>query len=142
MVLAAYKLLEQIVVESALLEEYKYRYRSKPNSEHYLIQLKHSIGGTMKNHPVPAIGKWYLDNADHQLFEIVAIDEEDDTIEIQYFDGSIEELDSELWNEMELTSAAPPEDWSGPFDDLEADDMPDPDNPVETHEFGQYIDQI
>jgi hypothetical protein len=43
---------------------------------------------------------------------------------------------------MELTSAAPPEDWSGPFDDLEADDKPDPDNPVETHEFTQYIDQI
>ena len=96
----------------------------------------------MKNHPLPAIGKWYLDNADRQLFEIVAIDDEDDTIEIQYFDGSIEELDLELWNEMELTSAAPPEDWSGPFDDLEADDMADPDTPVEKHEFKQYIDGI
>ena len=96
----------------------------------------------MKNHPVPAIGKWYLDNADGQLFEIVAIDEEDDTIEIQYFDGAIEELDTELWTEMELTSAAPQEDWSGPFDDLEADDMPDPDTPVEVQEFNQYIDDI
>lgn len=96
----------------------------------------------MKNHPDPAIGKWYLDNADQQLFEIVAIDDDDETIEIQYFDGSIEELDNELWKEMELTSAAAPEDWSGPFDDLEADDMADPDNPVEKHEFGQYIDQI
>ncbi len=96
----------------------------------------------MKNHPVPEIGKWYLDNADHQLFEIVAIEEEDDTIEIQYFDGAIEELDNELWAEMELTSAAPPEDWSGPFDDLEADDMPDPDTPVEVQEINQYIDEI
>ncbi len=96
----------------------------------------------MKNHPVPAIGKWYLDNADKQLFEIVAIDDDDETIEIQYFDGAIEELDNELWNEMELTSAAAPEDWSGPFDDLEADDMPDPDNPVQKHEFGQFVDQI
>ena len=96
----------------------------------------------MKNHPVPAIGKWYLDNADGQLFEIVAIDEEDDTIEIQYFDGAIEELDTELWREMELTSAAPPEVWSGPFDDLEADDMPDPDTPAEVQEFNQYIDEI
>ena len=96
----------------------------------------------MKNHPVPAIGKWYLDNADKQLFEIVAIDDDDETIEIQYFDGAIEELDIELWNEMELTSAAAPEDWSGPFDDLEADDMADPDNPLQTHEFGQFIDQV
>ncbi|MFW2438791.1 MAG: DUF6763 family protein [Arenicellales bacterium] len=96
----------------------------------------------MKNYPLPAIGKWYLDNVDGQLFEIVAIDDEDDTIEIQYFDGSIEELDLELWNEMGLTSAAPPEDWSGPFDDLEADDMADPDTPGEAHEFRQYIDEI
>lgn len=96
----------------------------------------------MKNHPVPAIGKWYLDNADKQLFEIVAIEEEDDTIEIQYFDGSIEELDSELWDEMELTSAAPPEDWSGPFDDLEADDMADPDIPAELSGFNEYLDEM
>ena len=94
----------------------------------------------MKNHPVPAIGKWYLDNADKQLFEIVAIEEEDDTIEIQYFDGAIEELDSELWYEMELTSAAPPEDWSGPFDDLEADDMADPDIPAQPSGFSEYLD--
>ncbi len=30
----------------------------------------------MKNHPLPAISKWYLDNVDGQLFEIVAIDDE------------------------------------------------------------------
>lgn len=104
--------------------------------------MKHHSGGSMKNHPVAKIGKWYLDNADGQLFEIVAMDEDDEAIEIQYFDGSIEEVDTELWNEMELTSAAPPEDWSGPFDDLEADDKPDPDYPTETHEFKQYIDTI
>ncbi len=96
----------------------------------------------MKNHPVPVIGKWFLDNVDGQLFEIVAIDDEDQTIEIQYFDGAIEAIDQDLWDEMELTSAAAPEDWSGPFDDLEADDMADPDTPLQTHEFGQYIDNI
>jgi len=96
----------------------------------------------MKNHPVPAIGKWFLDNADGQLFEIVAIDESDGTIDIQYFDGAIEEIDVDLWDEMELTSAAAPEDWSGPFDYLEADDMADPDTPIEPREFHQYIDKI
>ncbi len=96
----------------------------------------------MKNHPAPAIGKWYLDNVDGQLFEIVAIDEEDGTIEIQFFDGSIEELEIDLWNEMELTSAAPPEDWSGPFDDLEADDLAEPDNPAETIELNEFLDEI
>jgi len=96
----------------------------------------------MKNHPTPAIGKWFLDNADGQLFEIVAIDEDDETIDIQYFDGAIEGIDVDLWEEMELTSAAAPEDWSGPYDDLEADDMADPDTPIETSEFAQYIDKM
>jgi hypothetical protein len=43
---------------------------------------------------------------------------------------------------MELTSAAPPEDWSGPFDDLEADDKADPDNPAETIELSEFLDEI
>lgn len=95
----------------------------------------------MKNHPPPVIGKWFMDHADGQLFKIVAL-ENNDGIEIQYFDGAIEEIDADLWDEMEITSAAPPDDWSGPFDDLEADDMPDPDYPAQTHEFGQYVDEI
>ncbi len=96
----------------------------------------------MKNHPAPAIGQWYRDNVDGELFEIVAIEEDDQTIEIQYFDGAIEELDLELWNEMEITTAAPPEDWSGPFDDLEADDLADPDIPFEHHELNDYLDEM
>jgi hypothetical protein len=96
----------------------------------------------MKNHPQPKIGNWYQDNTDGQLFEIVALDEDDQTIEIQYFDGSIEELDYNMWTELEITTAAPPEDWSGPFDDLEADDLADPDTPGELWEFNEYLDEM
>ena len=96
----------------------------------------------MKNHPKPEIGSWYRDNTDSQLFEIVALDEDDQTIEIQYFDGAVEELDFSMWEELELTTAAPPEDWSGPFDDLEADDLADPDIPGEIWEFNEYLDEI
>ena len=96
----------------------------------------------MKNHPNPEIGSWYRDNTDGQLFEIVALDEDDQTIEIQYFGGAVEELDFSMWQELELTSAAPPEDWSGPFDDLEVDDLADPDIPAEFIEFNQYLDEM
>jgi len=43
---------------------------------------------------------------------------------------------------MPLTSAAPPEDWTGPFDDLEADDLADPDVPVQSHDVGEFIDEL
>jgi hypothetical protein len=42
--------------------------------------------------PQPGIGDWYrLHGGDS--FEIVAVDEEDGTIDIQYFDGTLEEMD-------------------------------------------------
>jgi hypothetical protein len=60
----------------------------------------------------PIIGSWYrYENG--ELFEVVAIDEQDGTLEIQYFDGTVEELDFDAWQELEIEAAEPPEDWSG-----------------------------
>ena len=70
----------------------------------------------------PVIGSWYKDG-DGEIFEIVAIDEEDNFIQIQYFGGEIDEIDFDAWESMEAKSVAEPEDWSGPYDDLEADDL-------------------
>ncbi|MGK4302010.1 DUF6763 family protein, partial [Klebsiella pneumoniae] len=56
-----------------------------------------------------------------------AFDEDDGTIELQYFDGTVEEMDLEDWNaEKEIGSLEeiePPEDWTGSVDvDPEEDD--------------------
>jgi len=69
---------------------------------------------TMSN-PAPVVGKWYA-RPGGDSFEIVAIDGDDRTIEIQYFDGTIEELDFDEWREDEIVSASPPEDWTGSVD--------------------------
>jgi hypothetical protein len=44
----------------------------------------------------PEIGKWYQMRGGEQ-FEVVAIDDEDATIEVQYFDGTVEELERSDW---------------------------------------------
>jgi DNA/RNA endonuclease YhcR with UshA esterase domain len=67
----------------------------------------------------PVIGSWYrIQRSDS--FEVVAFDEDDGTIELQYFDGTIEEMDLEDWQaELEagtLVEVEPPEDWSGSVD--------------------------
>jgi hypothetical protein len=67
--------------------------------------------------PHPGIGDWYRLNGG-QLFEVVAVDDDDGTIEIQYFDGAVEEMDVEdwdaQWDEGALEAAEePPEDGSG-----------------------------
>jgi len=69
--------------------------------------------------PQPDIGNWYrMKGGD--LFEVVAFDNEDGTIEIQYFDGTIEEMDVEdwqgQWEEGALEAAEAPEDWTGSVD--------------------------
>ena len=74
--------------------------------------------------PQPGIGDWYrLDSG--SLFEVVAYDGDDGTIEIQYFDGTVEEMDIEdweaQWEDGALESAEAPEDWSGSVD-VDAED--------------------
>ncbi len=64
---------------------------------------------------IPRIGDWYQ-TVSGDRFEIVAIDEEESTLEVQYFDGAVEEIDQDSWDEMEIDSIEPPEDWSGSFD--------------------------
>ena len=74
--------------------------------------------------PQPVIGDWYRLNGG-ALFEVVAVDDDDGTIEIQYFDGTVEEMDVEdwetQWEDGALESAEPPEDWTGSVD-IETDD--------------------
>jgi hypothetical protein len=69
--------------------------------------------------PQPGIGDWYRLTGG-ELFEVVALDEDDGTIELQYFDGTIEEMDVEdwdaRWEDGELEAAEAPEDWSGSVD--------------------------
>jgi hypothetical protein len=65
--------------------------------------------------PTPTIGQWYR-GPTGDLFEVVAIDNDDDTIEIQYFDGTLEEYDQDTWKLQGLIEADAPEDWTGSVD--------------------------
>lgn len=70
----------------------------------------------MRHHEHPDIGDWYKDQEYNQVFEVVASDDFDDYVEIQYFAGEIEELDFETWYELDLKRIPAPEDCSGPFE--------------------------
>jgi len=60
----------------------------------------------------PIVGDWYRSHG--QLFEVVAIDEVDDIVEIQHADGDLEEIDIDDWYTRcragSLAIADPPED--------------------------------
>lgn len=67
----------------------------------------------------PEIGHWY--RAPHgEAFTVVAIEPETDGseggIEIQYFDGTLEELAHRDWDTLGVQPVAAPEDYSGALD--------------------------
>jgi hypothetical protein len=85
--------------------------------------------GRAPNIPTPVVGDWYRRQGG-ELFEIVAVDEDDGTIEVQHFDGTVEELDFESWDDQWedalLEAAEAPEDWTGSVD-VEPEDVEDND---------------
>src|SRR5262245_42723822 len=68
----------------------------------------------------PEIGNWYRRTGGGEQFEVVAVDEDDGTLEIQYFDGTVEEMDIEdweaQWEEGAIEASEAPEDWTGSVD--------------------------
>jgi hypothetical protein len=77
----------------------------------------------------PEVGAWYQ-TAEDVYLEVVAYDPEEDTIELQFYDGTVEEYDSESWEELELRAAEPPEDWAGSLDMSKDDYGVDLDRPA------------
>jgi hypothetical protein len=74
----------------------------------------------MANTYQPRLGDWYK-SINGDKFEIIALDDDAATMEVQFFDGAIEEIDFDTWNDMEVVPIEPPEDWSGSMD-LEKED--------------------
>jgi hypothetical protein len=63
----------------------------------------------------PEVGLWYQ-TAEGDYLEVVALDPDDGTVEVQFFDGAVEEYDGDSWSILQLRGASPPEDWSGSLD--------------------------
>ena len=71
----------------------------------------------------PVVSQWYRHRDKGQRFQVTAIDKTEDMVEIQHFDGDVEELDRDSWYELDIEPIEPPEDWTGPLDDVEKDDL-------------------
>jgi len=71
----------------------------------------------------PIVTTWYQHLDKGQKFQVVAVDDNENLIEIQYFDGDIEEIDADDWYLMELEQIESPEDISGALDVSEIDDL-------------------
>lgn len=71
----------------------------------------------------PIVGNWYKHLDKGQSFQVVFVDEEADSVEIQHFDGDVEEMDLDAWYRLDIQPIEAPENWSGPVDIAEMDDL-------------------
>ena len=85
---------------------------------------------------IPEIGNWYR-RLNGNLFEVVAVDEDDATIELQHFDGTIEEVELDGWLELSAEPAEAPEDWSGSVD-VNLEDL----QQMDTHPLPEWRDPL
>ncbi len=88
----------------------------------------------------PEVDQWYQDLQGRSL-RVVAIDEDAETVDVQFFSGEIEEFEFDSWFQLGVEPIAEPEDWSGPFDDLEPDDMGDTEIPRQSGSWDQNLDE-
>lgn len=71
----------------------------------------------------PVVGDWYRRADRPQAFRVVAVDRGAGTIDVEYFDGTVDEWPVTHWHNLDIEAAEAPNDWTGPFDDLEQDDV-------------------
>lgn len=70
----------------------------------------------MTNQLDPRVNQWYRHTDKGQQFYVTAIDEENDSIEVQHFDGDIEEYSFPEWRDLNIDLSEEPENWSGSVD--------------------------
>lgn len=68
---------------------------------------------------IPEVGGWYrrLDIA--QPFQVVAADFDDGTVEVEYFDGTVDEWPLSHWQELDIEACGAPPDVRGALDETD-----------------------
>lgn len=71
----------------------------------------------------PILRHWHKDIETQQMFRVVALDESADSVELQYINGDVGEIDTEIWYESVFEPIEPPADWSAAYGAMEKEDL-------------------
>ena len=91
----------------------------------------------------PIVGNWYQ-RPGRAIFEVVAIDDHTRTVELQFFDGTVDEMDLERWHKTFIQNVEAPEDYSGSMD-LQDDNYEAKDDDLVAQEWDDpitYLEQV
>lgn len=96
---------------------------------------------SMYNTIEPRIRSWYQRSGEKEVFQVVAVDDDEALIELQHYDGDVEELTLDEWREMDIEVADPPEDFAGALDDADSPNQDFSETRSEGERRGQRQDQ-
>ncbi len=99
-------------------------------------------GDMMDMQAQPAVGQWYRHLDKGQEFVVVALDEDARTVMLQYFDGSLEEIGQDDWMQLEIEPVPEPENWSGPYDELDSSETLFTDSEMNQEEWNEPLDEL
>ena len=71
----------------------------------------------------PIQGSWYCDLDKDEEFFVIDVYEDDGIVEIQYYDGDVQEIELDSWYDLNIEAIEVPEDWVGPYDDVDEEDL-------------------
>jgi hypothetical protein len=71
----------------------------------------------------PVLGMWYKHFDKGEKFEVIAVDGDAGLVEIQYYDGDVDEMDFQTWYQLPIEPIEAPEDETAPMDRVDADDL-------------------
>ena len=77
----------------------------------------------MPNELDPLVDQWYAHQDKGQRFYVTGISDVPGTVEIQHFDGDVEEFSLDEWRELDIEISEQPENWAGALDIAEPDDL-------------------
>ncbi len=72
----------------------------------------------------PTVDQWYYwPHGKGSRFYVVAVDDEARTVEVQHFNGDVEEYSFAEWRKLDVEPGEEPESWTGALDIGEKDDL-------------------
>lgn len=89
----------------------------------------------------PIVSHWYRHRDKGTRFQVQAFDEEAGMVEVQHFDGDVEEMDLEEWYTLDIEPIEPPEDWTGPIDDVRHDDLGYTETDMSSEDWSKPLDE-
>ncbi len=81
-------------------------------------------------HVEPIIDNWYDSKDFPECFKVVGFDDQQDFVQIQYFDGEIEELEYDNWQALHPHEIPEPEDATAAYE-MEREDILELNNEIE-----------